>query len=161
MADRFVALSTVSFAMDHRGICLRPILLDFFQRNGLSAIDRGTRNGNPVDYPLYAQMVARDIVQKRASFAVLVCATGIGMAMAANRFRGVRAAVAVSAEMAELSRRHGHANVLCLGTRWQADGEVYEILDSFFSSPAEGGRHARRVRLLDAEGVDLEELAAQ
>jgi ribose 5-phosphate isomerase B len=152
MAESVVAVRVVSFAMDHRGICLRPTILKFFMENNMSVIDRGTENENPVDYPIYARRVALDIVEGTANFGVLVCGTGTGMAMAANRFRGIRAAVATGIEMAEFSRRHGHANVLCIGSRWQAPNETLAILHSFFSTPAENGRHARRVGLLDVEG---------
>jgi ribose 5-phosphate isomerase B len=139
--------------MDHRGVCLRQTILNFLCENGIQFLDRGPENDDPVDYPLYAHRVVQDIRGGAADFGVLVCGTGTGMAMAANRFRGIRAAVATSTEMAEFSRRHGHANVLCIGSRWQEPNEVLAILCRFFSTPAEGGRHARRVGLLDAEGL--------
>ena len=153
MAEPAVAVHTVSFAMDHRGVCLRPTIINFLRDRGIRFFDRGTESDVPVDYPLYARRVVRDLLSGAADFGILACGTGIGMSMAANRFRGIRAAVATNVEMAEFSRRHGHANVLCMGSRWQAPGEVLPILAAFFSTLAEGGRHARRVGLLDIEGL--------
>ncbi|MDR0340581.1 MAG: ribose 5-phosphate isomerase B [Puniceicoccales bacterium] len=143
----------VSFAMDHRGVCLRSTLLDFLRRKGMGFIDRGTEKKEPVDYPIYARPVVRDILEKNADFGVLICGTGIGMSMAANRFCGIRAVTAINGEMAEFSRRHGHANVLCLGSQWVGASAAVAILEVFFSTPFEGGRHVRRIELLD-EGHD-------
>lgn len=135
--------------MDHRGVCLRPALMDFLRRKGLGYVDRGTGKEEPVDYPIYARLVVHDILEKNADFGVLICATGIGMAMAANRFCGIRAVTAINDEMAEFSRRHGHANVLCLGSQWVSAKAAAAILEVFLSTPFEGGRHARRIKLLD------------
>jgi RpiB/LacA/LacB family sugar-phosphate isomerase len=143
----------VSLAGDHRGVSLRPIILDFCEKSGFPVIDHGTSKKNSVDYPLYAHKVVADLLACRADFGVLVCWTGIGMCMAANRFHGVRAALACSGEMAEISRRHSHANVLCIGSRWQDVGVVAEILRSFFLTAPEPGRHRRRIEQLE-KGVD-------
>jgi RpiB/LacA/LacB family sugar-phosphate isomerase len=144
--------------MDHRGVCFRPVLIDFFRRNDIDYIDHGTGREEPVDYPVYVRPVVRDILEKNADCGVLVCGTGTGMAMAANRFCGIRAAVAVNEKMAELSRRHGHANVLCLGSRWVSGEGAVAILEVFFSTKFEGGRHARRIALLDKNCLPMKRL---
>ena len=111
---------------------------------------RGTRSSESVDYPDFAAAVALAIISGKAERGVLVCGTGIGMAMAANKVPGVRAAACTDSYTARMSREHNDANVLALGARVTARDAAIEILDAWLSAPFAGGRHARRVEKLGA-----------
>lgn len=135
----------ISLAMDHGGIALRQGIVDFCGSKNFELLDHGTVSAESVDYPDYAILVADDIRNRRADRGILICRTGLGMAMAANRFVGVRAAAVWDLESVTAARAHNDCNVLCLGARWTAPAAVAEILDCFFATDFEGGRHGRRL----------------
>ncbi len=139
----------VLFASDHAGVDLKRLLLLFAQERGVDAVDLGPATDEAVDYPDFAHDLAHRIAAGEAVRGVLVCATGIGMAMVANRHRGVRAALCHDAFTAEMARRHNDANVLCLGGRTTGPGVAVQILDLFLSTPFDGGRHERRVAAIE------------
>ncbi len=139
----------VLFASDHAGLELKRLLLEFVCERGVDAVDLGPASGDAVDYPDFAHDLARRIAAGEAPRGVLVCATGIGMAMVANRHRGVRAALCHDAFTAEMARRHNDANVLCLGGRTTGPGVAIQILDLFLSTSFDGGRHERRVAAIE------------
>lgn len=139
----------ILMASDHAGFELKELLAERARESGHEVVDLGPAGEDPVDYPDFAHNLARRIEEGQAEFGVLICGTGIGMAMAANRHPGVRAAVCHDAFTAELARRHNNANVLCLGGRTTGPGVAVQMLDIFLATPFDGGRHGRRVRKIE------------
>ena len=135
----------IAIAADHAGFALKEKLRQRLAGEGHEVVDFGTGSAESCDYPDFAQPVAREVGQGRMDRGILVCSTGIGMAMAANKVDGVRAAPAVSEDEVRLTREHNDANVLTIGARYfdeeHAAGLVHIFLDTAFS----GGRHSRRV----------------
>lgn len=139
---------TIVIAADHGGVELKGLLVADLEARGLDVLDLGTNSGDSVDYPDYAQLVAAAIGDGRAQRGVLVCGSGIGMSMAANRYPHVRAALVHDNLSARLARRHNDANVLCLGERLLGRDVARDCLAAFLDTEFEGGRHARRVAKL-------------
>ncbi|NNE82614.1 MAG: ribose 5-phosphate isomerase B [Alphaproteobacteria bacterium] len=137
---------TVALASDHAGFALKEELKSEILEMGLKCLDLGTDNLDSVDYPDFGRAVADALVEGRAERGVLVCGTGIGISIAANRVAGVRAAVCHDATTARLAREHNDANVLALGARIVGGEVAKDCLHAFLSSPFDGGeRHLRRV----------------
>ncbi len=136
---------TVAVAADHGGYDLKCVLLPELQTLDLGVLDLGTDGRESVDYPDFADAVARAVEDGRARWGLLICGTGIGMSMAANRHRGVRAALVHDGLTARLARQHNDANVLVLGGRILGPELAKDCIKIFFATPFEGGRHARRV----------------
>ena len=132
-------------ACDHAGLELKRALVAELEKRGLSLRDFGTTNEASCDYPDFAHAVARAIAGEEIAQAILVCGTGVGMSIAANRHPDVRAVVCSEALSARMSRAHNDANVLCIGARVIGVGTAIEIVDAFLSTAFEGGRHAGRV----------------
>ncbi len=139
----------VLFACDHAGYELKNLLIERARERGFEVEDLGVHASGSADYPDFAHAVAERILGGDAVRGVLVCGTGIGMAMAANRHPGVRAALCHDAFTAEMARRHNDANVLCLGGRVTGAGVALQILDLFLATPFDGGRHAPRVAKIE------------
>jgi ribose 5-phosphate isomerase B len=139
-------------ASDHAGFPLKAYLMGVLKNWGETIADLGTDGVDSVDYPDFAGKVAQGIQEKRYWAGLLICGSGIGMSIAANRFVGVRAAVCTSAYTAEVARRHNDANILCLGGRVIGIGEAESILRAFLDHSFDGGRHRRRVSKLDSKG---------
>lgn len=135
----------VSIGSDHAGFEQKQALVDYLKGKGVEVVDRGPANDDRVDYPDYAAPVARDVAAGAADFGVLVCGTGIGMAMAADKVPGVRAANIINPEFAALCREHNDANVITLSGRFVPLEENERILDTFLATDFGGGRHAGRV----------------
>ncbi len=140
----------ISIASDHAGFEQKQLLAQYLRDGGYEVADLGPDSDDRVDYPDFAEAVARDVAAGASRFGVLVCGTGIGMAIAANKVRGIRAANVVSAEFATLSREHNDANVVTLSGRFVSPDENRRILDAFLTTPFGEGRHAERVRKIDA-----------
>lgn len=140
----------ISIASDHAGFEQKQALAQYLREKEYSVIDRGPENDDRVDYPDFAARVARDIQDGAADKGVLVCGTGIGMAIAANRFEGVRAANVITEEFAALSRDHNDANVISLSGRFVSEDANKAILDVFFSTPFGEGRHADRIAKIES-----------
>ncbi len=136
-------------ASDHAGFELKEKLKKVLARLGVPYEDQGPHSENPVDYPDFARRVAEAVSRGDAERGLLVCGSGQGMAMTANRYRGVRAALPFDAETARLSREHNDANVLALGGRTLDHATAERILEVWLETPFAGGRHARRVRKID------------
>ena len=139
----------IAFASDHAGFELKELLAQRAREGGHEVVDLGPASEDPVDYPDFAHNLARRVQEGQAEYGVLICGTGIGMAMAANRHPGVRAAVCHDAFTAEFARRHNNANVLCLGGRTTGPGVAVQMFDIFLATPFDGGRHGRRVRKIE------------
>lgn len=143
----------VMIGSDHAGFAAKQSLAAALKRMGHSVIDAGTEGPEPVDYPDFAAQVARAVAGDEAERGVLICGTGVGMAMAANKIPGIRAAVVTDAFTAEMSRRHNDANVLCMGSRTQTPEKMEEFARIFMESPFDGGRHQGRVdKIMKLEG---------
>lgn len=140
----------IAVGSDHGGFEQKERLRAWLAGLGHAVRDCGCDGAGSVDYPDYARVVARAVAEGEADFGVLVCGTGIGMAIAANKVAGVRAANVTSVEFARLSREHNDANVLALSGRFVALADNEAILEAFLSTPFAGGRHARRVAKIDA-----------
>lgn len=136
----------VSIGSDHAGFEQKQALVDYLVGKGYDVIDRGPDSDDRVDYPDYASPVAHDVADGTADRGVLVCGTGIGMAMAADKVPGVRAANIINSEFAALCREHNDANVITLSGRFVSLAENERILDTFFATDFAGGRHAGRVQ---------------
>jgi ribose 5-phosphate isomerase B len=140
-------------ASDHAGLELKQELLEVAAARGLSIEDLGTYSGESVDYPDFASEVSRRVANGDAARGVLICATGIGMSIVANKHPGIRAALCRSEFEARMSRAHNDANVLCLGQRVTGPGLSRSIFEAFLGTAFEGGRHQRRVqKIADVEG---------
>lgn len=140
----------VSIGSDHAGFEQKQLLAEYLQSKGFEVIDRGPSSDDRVDYPDFAKLVGEDVSSGEAERGVLVCGTGIGMAIAACKIPGVRAANIVSPEFAELCREHNDANVITLSGRFVSLEENKKILDVFFNTDFGGGRHAGRVAKINA-----------
>jgi glycine hydroxymethyltransferase len=139
----------VALGSDHAGFQLKETLKSFLQANQAAVADMGTNSAEVCDYSDYAQAVGEAVVAGRADFGVLVCSTGVGMSMAANKIAGIRAALVNDEQTATLARQHNNANVLCLGATTTTSEEAKGILDVFLTSQFEGGRHERRVNKME------------
>jgi len=139
----------VAVASDHAGFRLKEFAKGVLSRMGYEVLDVGTSSEESVDYPDFAQAACLKVLNGQAQRAVLVCGTGIGMSMAANRFKGIRAAVCDELYTARFSRLHNDANVLCLAGRLMGEGLAEEVLKIWMTTEFEGGRHERRVNKLD------------
>lgn len=139
----------VAIASDHAGYKMKEMLKKFLEEEGYEFLDLGTNSERSVDYPDYAQKLCKKILKGKADFGILVCGSGIGMSIAANRFKGIRAALCHNSEIAKLARLHNNANILCLGERIIGEEVAKECVKTFLSTKFESGRHARRVCKID------------
>ena len=139
----------IAVAADHAGVNHKNRVAQLLRELGHEVTDMGTDGEESVDYPDFAAKVAKAVAAGEAERGVLVCATGIGMSMGANRVKGVRAALCGDEHAAELSRNHNDSNVLCLAGRGRSWEEISPIVMKWIDAPFEGGRHARRVAKLD------------
>jgi ribose 5-phosphate isomerase B len=135
----------IALASDHAGFAQKEALKPLLENLGLDVQDLGTISEASVDYPDYAIRVAQAVASGAAEQGILVCGSGTGMAISANKVPGVRAAVAWSEEIARLARQHNDANVLALGARTTPPSEIPKIIQAWFETAFEGGRHAERV----------------
>jgi len=142
----------VALGADHRGFGLKEDLKRWLAARGHKVVDCGPASSDRVDYPDYAFKVARAVARRQADRGILICSTGIGMSIAANKVRGVRAALADSVRLARLSREHNDSNVLCLGADFVSTAEARRIVGVWLKTEFAGGRHARRVRKLGRIG---------
>ena len=143
----------LAIGADHAGVNLKAALVDWLKKEGHTVQDLGPSDGTAVDYPDFASRVARFVAEGHAKKGVLICGSGVGMSIAANKVPGVRAVLAAHTTQAELSRRHNNANVLCLGERLTGTDLAIACLRAFLNTPfdpGDDGRHRRRVGLIHA-----------
>ena len=138
----------ISIGSDHAGFQQKEHLRAYLEGKGHTVVDRGCFDEERVDYPDFAVPVARDVAEGRADRGVLVCGTGIGMSIAANKVRGIRAAALSDCFTAEATRKHNDANILCLGERTVGPGLALLLTDIFLKTEFEGGRHQTRVDMI-------------
>ena len=140
----------VLIACDHGGLDLKTLLVDSLASWAYEVVDLGVNDGSSVDYPEYALKLARQIAAGQGELGVLVCGTGIGMSIAANKVPGIRAAMIGDEYSARMARQHNDANIICLGGRVLGPDRATAILKAFMESDFEGGRHQRRLDLITA-----------
>lgn len=139
----------IAVGSDHAGYHLKEAAKAYLEQAGHEVLDMGTKATDSTDYPLYAAAVARAVALGQADRGVLVCGSGLGMCMTANRFPGARAILAPTSEHARLGRQHNDANILCLGERLTPQDDALAMLQVFLDTPFEGGRHQRRVEEIE------------
>lgn len=145
--------SKILIAADHGGIKLKSDLVKFLKKLHVSVQDLGTNSEDSVDYPDYALKLAKTVGKGKSQKGILICKSGIGMAISANKVPGVRAALCVNKKMAELSRQHNNANVLVLGAAFVPSKKAEGIVKTWLNTEFEGGRHERRIKkITDYEG---------
>ena len=135
----------VSIASDHRGIKRKEEIINFLKKQNIDVVDLGPNSEESVDYPVYAFKVCDSINNKESDLGILLCGTGIGMSIAANKVKGIRAAHCTDYFSAKYTRLHNDANVLCLGERITGAGLALELVKIFLETEFEGGRHATRI----------------
>ncbi len=135
----------VAIGADHAGFELKELLKTYLTEKGWTIADKGTYSLDSVDYPDFAHPVAAAVAASEAAFGVLVCGSGEGVCITANKHQAIRAALCWNTEVASLSRQHNNANVLCLPARFVSAAEAKEMLEAFIGTAFEGGRHENRV----------------
>lgn len=134
---------------DHAGYLLKNKLFDYLKEQGFEIVDAGTYSEESCDYPVIARDVANKIVNGNYNFGILVCGTGVGMSIVANKVKGIRAAVVSDTCSAKLSRQHNNANILCIGSRIVGESLAKDIVDIWISTDFAGERHQRRVSMIE------------
>ncbi|KYH12348.1 ribose 5-phosphate isomerase B [Neorickettsia sp. 179522] len=143
----------VSIGADHAGFALKAVLIDFFSARGYFPVDRGAYCSAVSDYPDFAKSVSLDVLGGRADFGILICGSGIGMSITANRYKKIRAALCYDVQAAKMAREHNDANVLCLAGRALNVSECLEIVEAFVNSKFScEERHKKRIEKIDEEG---------
>jgi ribose 5-phosphate isomerase B len=140
----------IAVACDHAALDLKAEILKYLEENGFEYYDFGTYTKDSCNYPDYAEKVCNAVYNKEYDLGILVCGTGIGMSMAANKCKGIRAALCNDTFSAKFTRLHNDANVLCMGARTLGAGVALEITDVFLNTGFEGGRHQTRVDMITA-----------
>ncbi len=148
----------ITIGCDHAGLELKKKVIAHLEERGIEVLDMGTHTPDSCDYPAIAHAVCKNIQDGVTELGILVCGTGIGMSMAANKHRGIRAAACSDTFSARLTRLHNNANVLCFGERVVGMGLAIDLVDNFIDAEFEGGKHARRVDMITA--IEAEEANA-
>ncbi len=138
----------IAIGSDHGGYELKGEVIAWLKENNYEYMEFGCMDGNSIDYPNVAEEVCAKVLDGTAEYAILICGTGIGISMAANKINGIRAALCTDTYMAKYTRLHNNANALCMGGRVLGAGAALEIVDTFLHTGFEGGRHQRRVDLI-------------
>ena len=141
----------ISIGCDHGGYHLKESIVKAFKNTDVQLVDRGTFSLESVDYPLYARRVCSDVVNQKRDFGILICTTGIGMSISANKVKGIRAALVHSLDSAILTRQHNDSNIICFGAKYTTMEEALKMIEAFIQEPFQGGRHARRIGLIELE----------
>ena len=139
----------IAVASDHGGFALKEEVKKHLMERGIEVLDLGTHSEDSVDYPIYGKACGEAVMSGKADLGVVVCGTGIGISIAANKVKGIRCGLCTSVEMARLAKQHNNANVLALGGRTTEMDLAMEIVDTWLGTEFEGGRHQRRTGLLD------------
>lgn len=142
----------IAIGADHAGYALKDLVRDALRQAGHEVIDVGTNSADSTDYPDYAVAVAEGVLSGAAERGILVCSTGVGMSIAANKIDGIRAALAFNVDEVRLTRAHNDANIITIGARYTDPEAANEMVRIFLETPFEGGRHARRLgKIADLE----------
>lgn len=138
----------IALGCDHGGLNIKNAVINYLKDKGIEYKDYGCYTSESVDYPVYAYKVASSVAEGEAELGILCCGTGIGISMAANKVKGIRAAVVGNEFSAEMTRRHNDSNILCMGGRVSTEEEAVKYADIFLNTPFEGGRHTKRVDMI-------------
>ncbi len=138
----------IAIGCDHGGINLKNAVIEYMKENGVEYTDYGCYTTDSVDYPVYAYQVAKNVADGNAELGIICCGTGIGVSMAANKVKGIRAAVCTDEFCAEMTRRHNNANVICMGGRVISEEKAVKLASIFLNTPFDGGRHEKRVNMI-------------
>lgn len=139
----------IALGCDHGGFELKEKVKLHLIEKGIEILDLGCNSIESVNYPVYGKKVGQTVVDKKADLGIVICGTGIGISIAANKVRGVRAALCTNTTMAKLTKEHNNANVLAMGARIIGDVLALEIVDTFLEAQFQGGRHAARIEMLE------------
>ena len=139
----------IALGCDHGGYELKEKVKSHLEKKGYEVLDLGCHSTESVNYPVYGKAVGEAVAKKEADYGVVICGTGIGISIAANKVKGVRAALCMNTTMARLTREHNDANVLAFGARMVGDVLALEMVDTFLTTAFEGGRHVARVKMLE------------
>lgn len=140
----------IAVASDHAGFEMKEFICRFLQNEGYQVLNLGTDDCSSVDYPTFADKEVKALLNGQADLGILVCGTGIGISIRANRYKGIRAALLYSDEVAEMAKKHNNANILVFGGRTMSQDDVAKRIRLFLTTEFEGGRHQKRIDLLDA-----------
>lgn len=140
---------TIAIGCDHAGYELKEAVKARLEVAGYQMIDLGAHSSESVDYPIYGHAVGRAVAEGKAEKGIAICGSGIGISIACNKVPGIRAALCTSVEMAEMSRRHNNANVICMGARMISQDLAFDMVDKWLSTEFEGGKHERRINELE------------
>ena len=142
-------MKTIVLGADHGGFELKNTIKAHLEARGFGVIDVGTNNADSCDYPIFASLACQKVLDGNAELGILVCGTGIGMSMAANKHKGIRAACCSDTFSARLTRLHNNANVLCLGARVLGQGLALDLVNEFVNAEFEGDRHVKRLSFIE------------
>lgn len=147
----------IAIGNDHTAVNLKNHITDYLKNKGYEVLNIGTDSTQRTDYPIYGKKVAEKVASGECDFGVLICGTGIGISLAANKVKGIRAAVCSEPYSARLTRQHNNANIIAFGARVVGDAMAEMIVDEFLSTEYEGGRHQKRIDMITAieEGEDI------
>ena len=135
---------TISIGNDHAGTQYKKEVLEFLKSRNIDYINHGTNEEGSVDYPDFVHPVANDVESGKAQMGIIICGSGNGASMTANKHEGIRCALCWSGEIAKLAREHNNANIICIPSRFVREGDVEKMVDIFIHTYFEGGRHERR-----------------
>ena len=139
-------MKKISLSSDHAGFKLKEIIKKSLIKKKIKVMDLGPKSNKSVDYPDYAKKVAKNIINKKSDLGILICGSGTGMAMSANKFKKIRAAVCYNKASTRLSSQHNNANIMALGARLTKKTDAIKLVNVFLNTKFEGGRHLRRVK---------------
>ncbi len=139
----------IAVGSDHGGLEYKEKILEFLKNKGYETIDEGTYSKESCDYPEFARKVANLVAEKKADKGILICGSGIGMSIAANKVKGIRAALCSETTSARLSREHNNSNILCLGQRLIGETMAFEIVETWLNTEFAGGRHQHRIDIIE------------
>ncbi|MGC8926413.1 MAG: ribose 5-phosphate isomerase B [Myxococcota bacterium] len=143
-----MSIQKIYIGSDHAGFSYKEKIKEYLTNSGYTVIDKGCDSEESVHYPIYATSVSKEVLKDTESVGILICGSGIGMSIAANKYKGIRCALCLNEYMAEMSRRHNNANVLSLGSRVIGIDLAIAIVRRFLGSEFEGGRHQKRLDLI-------------
>tara|TARA_B100001029_G_C14954403_1_gene390717 strand:- start:322 stop:759 length:438 start_codon:yes stop_codon:yes gene_type:complete len=141
-----ILFKKICIASDHAGYNLKEKVKHFLINKNISTIDLGPDNDKSVDYPDFAKKVSRRLKLKKSDLGILICGSGTGMSLSANKIKGIRAAVCYNSRSTRLSRQHNNANIICLGSRLISSKNALNLVNIFLKTKFQGGRHLKRVK---------------
>ena len=141
----------IAIGCDHAAYDVKDKIKEFLIKENLQVVDLGTDNSDSVDYPIYGHAVARKVSSKEVDMGIVICGSGIGISIAANKIKGIRAALCTSELHAELSRKHNDSNILALGARLTKYKEIEKIVKVWLKTSFEGGRHLKRIKMIEID----------